>query len=316
MSFSAGVMARSVPGRGGYWPAYYGQVWKLTYATESASIITALTVDAANSMYNAAGSSNKDVAGYMYGGGTWNTGITSTIYRWSFVNDSTRTLASTLSSTRVACGSVSNSGVAGYIAGGATSTGTVAGIYSVIDKLAYASESRSTLSATLATARSYVTGVSNSGGAGYFMGGALNGNPQSSADCSAAITKLSYSTDTASTLGGSLSISGYWASAVSNSGVAGYMMSIIAFLGVNYNNSPTYNYCNKISYTTDTVSSVSPYNLGNIDIWGAGVSSQGVAGWHQATGRTYKFNFSTEGVSQTGLSIYSGSGSAFSNSLG
>jgi hypothetical protein len=316
MSFSAGVMSRSIPGRGGYWAAYYGQVWKLLFATETASIVTALTVAPSDSMYNATGSANKDVAGYMYGGGTWNSGILATIYRWSFVNDSTRTLATTLSSNRVACGSASNSGVAGYIAGGATSTGSSAGIYSVIDKLAYASESRSTLSASLAQGRSYVTGVSNSGGAGYFMGGALNGNPQSSSDCSAAITKLSYSTDTASTLGGSLSISGYWASAVSNSGVAGYMMSIIAFLGVNYNNSPTYNYCNRISYTTDTVSSVTPYNLGNIDIWGAGVSYQSVAGWHQATGRTYKFNFSTEGVSQTGLTIYTGQGTAFSNSLG
>jgi hypothetical protein len=315
MSFSAGIMSRSVPGRGGYWAAYYGQVWKLLYSTETASIVTALTVDAANSMYNATASSNKDVAGYMYGGGTWNTGVTATIYRWSFVNDSTRTLATTLSSSRVACGSVSNSGTAGYVAGGATSTGSGAGIYSVIDKLAYATESRSSLSSSLSPSRSYVTGVSSSGVAGYFMGGALIGNPQSSADCSAAISKLSYATDTVSTLGGALSISGYWASAVSNSGVAGYMMSIIAFLGTNYNNSPTYNYCNRISYTTDVVSSVSPYNLGNIDIWGAGVSSQGVAGWHQATGRTYRFNFSTEGVSQTGLSIYSGQGTAFSNSL-
>lgn len=316
MSFSAGIMSRAVPGRGGYWGGYYGQVWKLTYSTETAAIVSALTVDAANSMYNATGAANKDVAGYMYGGGTWNTGVVSTIYRWSFVNDSTRTLATTLSSSRVYCGSSSNSGVAGYVVGGSTSTSAGAGIYSVIDKLAYASETRSTLSATLSPAKAYVTGVSNSGGAGYFMGGAYNTNPQSSSDCSAAISKLSYSTDTMSTLGGALSISGYWASAVSNSGVAGYMMSIIAFLGTNYNNSPTYNYCNRISYTTDTVSSVSPYNLGNIDIWGAGVSSQGVAGWHQATGRTYKFNFSTEGVSQTGLTIYTGQGTSFSNSLG
>ena len=55
------------------------------------------------------------------------------------------------------------SGVAGYVAGGSDSGGNISGI----DKVSFPADSKTTLSATLTTARHSAAGFANSGVAGY-----------------------------------------------------------------------------------------------------------------------------------------------------
>jgi hypothetical protein len=95
-------------------------------------------------------------------------------------------------------------GVAGYFIGGET----LSGASGVRDKLAFANDTISTLSAT--TARNASGSFSNNEVAGYYFGG------------STAVEKSLYPSDTTSNLGTGLSVSRVNPSGVSNSGVAGY----------------------------------------------------------------------------------------------
>ena len=83
-------------------------------------------------------------------------------------------------------------GVAGYFAGGFDT-----GYVSRIDKITFPADTKTTLSATLTTARSDTTGMANSGVAGYAAGG-YGGSYLSGID------KITFPADTKTTLSATL----------------------------------------------------------------------------------------------------------------
>ena len=98
--------------------------------------------------------------------------------------------------------------LAAYFAGGLDSGGNIAGI----DKIAFSGDTKSTLAATLSTARTNLAGAANSGTAAYFAGG------QDTAKI-AGIDKIAFSGDTKSTLAATLSTARQVLAGAANSGV-------------------------------------------------------------------------------------------------
>ena len=98
-------------------------------------------------------------AGFLCGGGT-NTAID----KFLFPSDVRSTLSAGLSNTRGEIGpsGCANSGVAGYQGGGRTSGGDTAGS-TVVDKFAFADDSRSTLGTGLSAGSQLLAGMANAG---------------------------------------------------------------------------------------------------------------------------------------------------------
>ncbi len=99
------------------------------------------------------------------------------------------------------------SAVAGYVAGGTDSGGKVSGI----DKVAFPADTKTTLAATLTTARNGPAGFANSGVAGYVAGGT------GSADFSD-IDKIAFPSDSKTTLSATLTTARYFQAGFANSG--------------------------------------------------------------------------------------------------
>ena len=97
------------------------------------------------------------VAGYFAGGEP--SARTTTVEKFAFPADTRSTLATGLSSARENMAGFADSGVAGYSAGGDTSSGRS----STVDKFAFPSDTRSTLGTGLATANWRAAGMSNQG---------------------------------------------------------------------------------------------------------------------------------------------------------
>jgi len=123
------------------------------------------------------------VAGYVGGGITSLGGSvgSTAVRKVQYSNDSVSTISATISGRESAAG-VSNSGLAGYFAGGHNTTN--------IDKIVYATDSVSTLSAKV-NFQARMGGFANSGTAGYFSN--YYGN-------FSRINKLTFSNDTNSNL--------------------------------------------------------------------------------------------------------------------
>jgi len=175
-----------------------------------------ITATNSNGTSSESASSNSVTAAYpavaaYVGGGLQSLGgnaTSSAVRRVQFSNDSISTISATITVTSGSA-SLSNSGVAGYFAGGVDPNTTS------INKLVYSTESTSTISPKVSV-QSRQGGFSNSGTAGYYS---ASYNSQNS------MNKLTYSNDTQS----SVNWSGYtpgdglypgWTFA--NSGIAGY----------------------------------------------------------------------------------------------
>ena len=105
--------------------------------------------------------------------------------------------------------------VAGYFAAGDGPSGAL----NRYDKLAFPTETKTTISATHGAVRERSCGYANSGVAGYTVGGGDSGGYLSS------IEKLTFPNEINSTLAASLSTGRvYWNAGCANSGVAGYSM--------------------------------------------------------------------------------------------
>ena len=157
---------------------------------------------------------------------------------WKGRHDTSKAWPSTLVSSWL------NGGLFGGAGGGA---GYVAGAYTTglqIDKFAFPTDVRDTLSATLTVAHSGGAGHSNSGVAGYVAAGLGTGG-------STAITaqdQLLYATDSISvtTICSSTNGAPYFCAGASNSGVAGYVT----------NGAPDYTETVKFNYPTMTLSGI------------------------------------------------------------
>ena len=190
---------------GAYFAGGYYQlsgIYKITFSADSTSTLAAtLSV----SRHALSGAANSGTAAYFAGGSY--AGYPSSIEKLTFSGDSTSTLAATLSTARSSLWGAANSGTAAYFAGGWTGVDNLsspAGYASSIEKLTFSGDTRSTLAATLSTARSSLTGAANSGTAAYFAGGY-----NSSYVLISGIDKITFSGDTRSTLAATLSSARY-----------------------------------------------------------------------------------------------------------
>jgi hypothetical protein len=185
-------------------------VQKLVFATDTDSDLgTGLSSNRASGC----GFSNNTVAGYHAGGGPDGSenGVT-TVDKFAFSNDSRTTLGTGLSSARRGLAGFSNQAVAGYSAGGATSSPASSHGVATVDKFAFPSDTRSTLGTGLSSGRSFGAGFSNREIAG-FVGGGLTTVTVDTVD------KFAFPSDTRSTLGTGLSSSREEASGFADEGV-------------------------------------------------------------------------------------------------
>jgi hypothetical protein len=157
-----------------------------------------------------AGFANSGTAGYLAGGRVSEGPGLSSIEKITFSSDSHSTIGATLSAarTRLTGSGMANSGTAGYVC----SVGDESQPFNKIDKLLFSNETRSTISATLSEDLQNVASMANSGTAGYFAGGEGpgDGSPRS------VVRKITFPSDTGSTLGASLATARRGAGAFSN----------------------------------------------------------------------------------------------------
>jgi hypothetical protein len=248
---------------------------KLTFSNDSKSTVTNRL--AAQKGF-AAAMANSGTAGYVAGG--YAGSATSSIDKITFPGDSVSTISATLSATRGASAAAANSGTAGYVTGGAPSSGTPR--YSSIEKLTFSGESRSTIAATIGATSTSLSGTANSGTAGYFAGGTTDGGTTSLT----AIWKLTFSSDTRSTLSATLDDGRFALAAFANSGTAGYFgtgaTNATGRQPIAFRTSNT----TKLAFSNDTVTNVNTpmiQNSGYINY--AAAANSGVAGY--ASGGQY-----------------------------
>lgn len=237
-----------------------------------------------------AGMSNSGTAGYHAGGGTSGNVPVTTVDKLAYSDDARSTLATGLADTRTNIPfGLSNSGTAGYIGGGWSYTGN--DVIDKTDKFAFSNDSRSTISDTLVAALSYVSGMANSGTAGYVGAGYTTGNLSR-------VEKLPFSNDTYSTLGTGLSAAVRLGAAMANSGTAGY------FAGGYASGSVTT--VDKFAFSNDARSTLGT-GLSAATYAGSGYANTGVAGYFcggTSGSNTDKFAFSNDSRS-TGTTLSS-----------
>ena len=190
---------------------------------------------------------------------------------------------------------VAGAGVAGGIAGYFVNGDTSIGASSSRDKLAFANDTFSVLSAGL-SARTSAGSFSNNGVAGYYFGVSGNAN----------VEKNLYPSDTTSNLGTGLTNSRNYPSGFSNSGVAGYATEAQQF-------------ANKFSFPGDARTTLNAAFFNN---WGAkgSFSNSGTAGYlggglnDRTTVEKYEYSTDTHlGNLGTGLSAGRGRLGGFAN---
>lgn len=250
---------------------------------------TTLGTGLSSARHSGAGMSNSGVAGYAAGGGTTGNTPQTTVDKFAYSDDSRSTLGTGLADTRtnVPFG-FSNSGTAGYIGGGWSSTGSAA--IDKTDKFAFSNDSRSTISDTLVATAQYIAGMTNSGTAGYTLGGYSGGANLSR------VEKLPFSTDTFSTLGTGLSAARRNGAGMANSGTAGYASG-----GYSDANQTT---VDKFSFSDDSRSTLGT-GLSAGSQSHSGYANTGVAGYFCGGGlgsATDKFSFSDDSRS-TGTTL-------------
>jgi hypothetical protein len=164
-------------------------------------------------------------------------------------------------------GPFSNSGTAGYWAGGSTGTPAYNVYSSTISKVTFSNDSMTTLSATLNGQKTVAASFSNSGTAGYYAGGYAGGGTVEA-------DKVAYSGDTRSTIASYLAASrGERPAGFANSGTAAYIAG-----GYNYNSPSANSTIYKFSLPGDSRSTLAA-TLTNASYNLASASNNGVAGY-------------------------------------
>lgn len=168
---------------------------KFAFPSDTRSTLTSL-----GSNFGGAGIYNNTVAGYRSGGANAAfTTFVQAISKTAFPSDTGSTITATLSSRRFAPSGMSNSGTAGYFAGGGTGNGDGGSVFAAttVDKITYSTEARTTLATGLSSARYWLAATEQTGTAGYVGGGAGG---------STTVDKFAYPSDTRTTLGTGLSV--------------------------------------------------------------------------------------------------------------
>lgn len=245
-----------------YWAmASDAVVTKWLFTDDSRSTLAA-TLDYGT--WGGAGISNSGVSGYMIGGanGPQNTYVQKLLY----ATEATSTLGSPTAyfSAVYETMGLSNHSVAGYSSGGCCDIGAY-------HKVAFPSETVSTISATLSTARDTMSGFTDSGTAGYSCGGTT--------PLVTLIDKLTYSTEANSIDSATLTNARGHHVTCANAGVAGYQYGG----QVNNEESPGSGGWrdggDKFAFPSMTRTNTSSGFLSNYFSMGAGGSNSGVAGY-------------------------------------
>jgi hypothetical protein len=198
------------------------------------------------------GDTHFEYAGYLMGG--YQTSETANIQKFAHSTELQSQIAATLTTQRNAQAGLSSTSK-GYSAAGIGSGSLI----SAYDALSFGSETRATLSATMATNRQYAAGASNFSVAGYVAGGTTA--TVSTSGHTANIEKFTYATEANSVSTTSLSQTAFGVCGGQNSGVAGYYAGGLRTYSPEVYNDQIW----KILFSTDTVStpasmSYSTYN--------------------------------------------------------
>jgi hypothetical protein len=232
-------------------------IYKLLFSNETTST---LSNGLGNAVRESGGINNTSTAGYIVNGYNDNTATMSNQYqKITYSNDTTSTLGASTGSDGFLRVGMNNGSTAGYTTMGRNNS--YPPFYATIDKLTYSNETRSGLAATAPDPRESKGGMSYSGTAGYWAGGATQFSGGSTA-----IWKLTYSNDTTSTLGAVLTVALGYAQHVSNDVTNGY-----AFTMGGYGNATFYATIQKLDYSNETNANISA-TLSAANAFGAGVS--------------------------------------------
>jgi hypothetical protein len=196
---------------------------KMTFDTETSAVIAA-TLSFTVTWLSAL--PNSGTAGY--------TRASSNLDKMPYATETNSSISNASSSNNYLAGA-GNVGVAGYWYGGHAGSDNAE-----ISKVVFATDTSSTLSATLSSSRRGTSALTNDGTAGYTAGGVGS---------STTIDKLTYSNDSRSTLSATLDEGGNDHSGVSNKGSAGYHTS-----GSNVTNADL---IEKLTFSNDTSTAIS-----------------------------------------------------------
>ena len=213
-------------------------------------------------------------AGHFAGGLAGGSYVDS-IEKLLFGSETCALTSATLSVAMSQKGAMSNNGTAGYIAGGQSSAEGHSSPSSIVDKLTYSGESRSTLSTGLSVGRDeQPAGVANGSTAGYFGGGNENGGWS---EGSTVIDKFAFSNDSRSVVSDGLSQQVRAPGAMANSGTAGYWAG-------GYKYAPgTWDHIDKMTFSNDSRSTISA-TIHNATWACCGMANSGTAGYFMGGG--------------------------------
>jgi hypothetical protein len=206
----------------------------------------------------------------------------SSIIKILYSSDTVSTLGSSTATISQNRGAMSNSGTAGYSAGGTTGSDGY-------DKVTYATDTCSGSASYISPVAGGRCGVANWGTAGYFVSGDFGTTDPSSGPTT--IQKIAFSNDARSTLSTTVTTAfrapggGF-----ENSGTAGYM---VAGSDMGSKFGTTVNKIRKLTYSTETYSVLAnTFSFtGNLNMsW----SNSGTAGLATSNSSVYKMPFSTE----------------------
>lgn len=242
----------------------------------------------ANIGFFASSGSTEDLTGAAFIGG--GNGYSAVIAKMPFSTDTIADLSATLDRGGSGTGGCSDSGVAGYVAGGYNDPLTPKSTDN-INKLTYSNDTAALMTPTLTLRRTAPAGMQNSGVAGYFAGGDYDG----SATYQSINDKLVFASATCSATT-AMSLSGDTTASFSNSGTAGYLLG-------GYNGGGASGYkdeIDKFAFPSDTRSALTalPYPVA----WADGFADVGVSGYHaggwervaQNVTTIYKWAFSND----------------------
>jgi hypothetical protein len=153
---------------------------------------------------------------------------------------------------------------AGYFAGGSVGGASI----NTLNKFAFPTDTRTTLSAVLSNSVQQAAGMANAKVAGYVAGGFTGSVTIATVD------KFLFADDTRSTLGTGLSSNRRNISGLANSGVAGYTGG-----GLTTNTGGISNSINKFAFPSDTRTTLTDFFLANSRQSYASFANSGVAGY-------------------------------------
>ena len=208
------------------------------------------------------------VAGYAAMGQFSNGVQNGAIDKILFANDTISTLAVGASLARYVASGFSNSGVAGYLAGG----GSFAVRQTTVDKFAFPADTRTTLGTGLSVATGGPMGFANSGVAGYSAGG-------ETPTYVTTVDKFAFPADTRTTLGTGLSGVRAFGATAENTLVAGY------YGGGDANGSQASN-VDKFTFPSDTRSTLASGLVAGSWYSSVGLSNDAVAIYFQDNAST------------------------------